>query len=69
MFSGGAHYHHVVTSNVDAGYGVHVCNHARFVSDDVVYFISSMSIRASTYVHLLDLRFLLKLCVHDLEII
>ena len=37
----------MVTSNVDAVYDGHVSNHARFVSYDVVNFISSVSIRAS----------------------
>ena len=37
----------MVTSNVDAVYDGHVSNHARFVSHDVVNFISSVSIRAS----------------------
>ena len=56
----------MVTSNVDAVYDGHVGNHARFVSHDVVNFISSVSIRASTW--LSPPCFLLKLCVHDLEI-
>ena len=58
---------HVVTSNVDAVYDGHVGNHARFVSHDVVNFIFSVSIRASPCPS--PLCFLLKMCVHDLEII
>ena len=65
MFS--LNYHHVVTSNVDAVYGGHVGNHARFVSHDVVNFIFSVSIRSSPYPS--PPCFRLKLCVHDLEII
>ena len=57
----------MVTSNVDAVYDGHVGNHALFVSHDVVNFISSVSIRASPCPspHCI----LLKLCVHDLDII
>ena len=57
----------MVTANVDAVYDGHVGNHARFVSRDVVNFISSVSIRASPCPS--PPCFLLKLCVHDLEII
>ena len=57
----------MVTSNVDAVYDGHVGNHARFVSHDVVNFISSVSIRASPCPS--PSCFLLKLCVHDLEIL
>ena len=39
----------MVTSNVDAVFDGHVGNHARFVRHDVVYFIFSVSIRASPY--------------------
>ena len=56
----------MVTSNVDAVYDSHVGNHARFVSQDVVNFVFSVSIRASPFPS--PLCFLLKLCVHDLEI-
>ena len=52
-------------SNVDAVY--HVGNHARFVSHDVVNFVFSVSIRASPCQS--PHGFLLKLCVHDLEMI
>ena len=52
--------------NVDAVYDSHVGNHARCVSHDV-YFIFSVSIRASPCPS--PPGFLLKLCVHDLEII
>ena len=38
----------MVTSNVDAVYDSHVGNHARFVSNDVVNFVFSVSIRAVT---------------------
>ena len=56
----------MVTSNVDAVYDGHVCNHARFVSHDGVNVISSVSIRASLCPS--PPLFLLKLCVHDREI-
>ena len=53
--------------NVDAVYYSNVGNHAPFVSHDVVNFIFSVSIRASPCPsHPCSL---LKLCVHDLEII
>ena len=57
----------MVTSNVDAVYDGHAGNHARFVSHDVVFFISSVYIRASPYPS--PPCFLLKLCAHDLEIL
>ena len=57
----------MVTSNVDAVYDGHVGNHARFVSHDVVNFMSSVSIRASPCPS--PPCFLLELCVHDLEIL
>ena len=56
----------MVTSNVDAVYDGDVGNHARFASHDVVYLIFSVSIRASPCPS--PSCFLLKLCVHDLEI-
>ena len=59
--------HPVVTSNVDAVYDSHVGNHARFVSHDVVNFVFSVSTRASPCPS--PPCFLLKVCVHDLEII
>ena len=59
--------HPVVTSNADAVYDNHVGNHARFVSHDVVNFMFSVSIRASPCSS--PPCFLLKLCVHDLEIV
>ena len=57
----------MVTSHVDAVYDGLVGNHARFVSHDVVNFISSVSIRAPPCPS--PPCFLLKLCVHDLEIL
>ena len=57
----------MVTSNVDAVDDGHVGNHARFLSQDVVYFIFSVSTRASPCPS--PSCFLLKLCVHDLEMI
>ena len=57
----------MVTSNVDAVYDGHVGNHARFVSHDVVNFIFSVSVLASQCSY--PPCFLLKLCVHYLEII
>ena len=57
----------MVTSNVDAVYDSHVGNHARCVSHDVFNFVSSVSIRASPCQS--PPCFLLKLCVHDLEIL
>ena len=57
----------MVTSNVDAVYDGQVGNHVRFVSHDVVNFIFSVPTRASSCPS--PLCFLLKLCVHDLEII
>ena len=57
----------VVTSDVDAVYDSHVGNRARFVSHDVVYFIFSVSIRASPWPS--PPCFLLKLCGHDLEML
>ena len=57
----------MVTSNVDAVYDGHVGIHARFVSHDVVNFIFRVSIRASPCPS--PSCFLLKLRVHDLEII
>ena len=57
----------MVTSNADAVYDSHVGNHARFVSHDVVNFVFSVSIRASPCPS--PPCFLLKLGVHDLEII
>ena len=56
----------MVTSNVDAVYDSHVGNQARFVSHDVVNFVFSVS-RASPCPS--PPCFLLKLCVHDLEIL
>ena len=53
--------------NVDAVYDGHVGNHARFVSQDVVNLNFSVSIRASPCPS--PTCFLLKLCVHYLEII
>ena len=55
----------MVTSNVDAVDDGDVGNHARFASHDVVYLIYSVSIRASPCPS--PSCFLLKLCVHDLE--
>ena len=57
----------MVISNVDAVYDVHVGNHARFVSHDVVDFNFSVCSRASPCPS--PPCFLLKLCVHDLEIL
>ena len=54
-------------SSVDAVYDGHVGNHARFVSHDVVNFIFSVSVRASPCPP--PPCFLLKLCLHDLEIL
>ena len=54
----------MVISNVDAVEDGNVGNHAQFVSHDVVYFIFSVSIRASPCPSLPC--FLLKLCVRDL---
>ena len=57
----------MVTSNVYAVHDSDVGNHARFVSHDVVNFACNVSIRTSSCPspHCI----LLKLCVHDLEII
>ena len=57
----------MVTSNVDAVYDGQVGNHVRFGSHDAVDFIFSVSIMASSCPS--PPCFLLKLCVHDLEII
>ena len=57
----------MATSNVDAVYDSHVGNRARFVSHDVVNFAFSVSISSSPCPS--PHFFLLKLCVHDLEII
>ena len=57
----------MVTSKVDAVYDGHVGNHARFVNHDVVNFVFSVSVRASPCPS--SPCFLLKLCVHDLEIL
>ena len=57
----------MVTSNVDTVYDSHVGNHAGLVSHDVVNFVFSVSIRASPCSS--PPCFLLKLCVHDLEIL
>ena len=57
----------MVTSKVDAVYDSHFDNHARFVSHDVVNFVFSVSIRVSPCPS--PPCFLLKWCVHDLEII
>ena len=56
----------MVTSNIDAVYGGHVGNHARFISCDVS-FVFSISIRASPCPS--PPCFLLKLCVHALELL
>ena len=66
-FRPGAHYHPVVTSNVDPVYDSHVGNHARFVNHDVFNFIFRVSIRASPCPS--PRCFLLELCVNYLEII
>ena len=57
----------MVTFNVDAVHDIHVGNHARFVSHDVVNFVFNVSIRAFPCQS--PPCFLLKWCVHDLEII
>ena len=57
----------MVTSNVDAVYDGHVGNHARFIGHDVIDLIFSGSTMASPWPS--PPCFLLKLCVHDLEII
>ena len=58
----------MVISNVDPVYDSHVGYHARFVSHDVVVnLVFSVSIRASPCPS--PPCFLLKLCIHDLEIL
>ena len=57
----------MVISIVDAVYDVHVGNHARCVSHDVVDFNFSVCSRASPCPS--PPCFLLKVCVHDLEIL